>query len=111
MKSTIKQGLEDVTIDIRPLAATKENPDEKKFLLELQLRMATSSINHEYARLEFDDVEDRERREELLEYMNECHSNYFEARSELSTYDPHALVEFETDLMRQKQMTLKGMQA
>lgn len=99
------------TIDIRPLALPKENSNEKKFLLELQLRMATSSINHEYARLEFDDIEDRERREELLEYMNECHSNYFEARSELSTYDPYALVEFETDLMRQKQMTLKGMQA
>lgn len=34
--------------------------------------MATCSISREYARIEFDGVKDRERREKLLDHMHEC---------------------------------------
>lgn len=102
---------DDPMISIHPIAMTAADADAQKQLLELQLKMATSSINHEYARIEFDGAGDRERRDDLLEYMHECRTAYFEARSVLSSYDPYALADFEADLMRQKQMTLCGAQA
>lgn len=94
------------SISIIPLDVDVRSEEDKKALLELQLMMATSSINHEYARMEFDDTADTERKEELLEYMNECRAQYFEAREDLAGYDPYALVEFERDLMHQKQLIL-----
>lgn len=75
-------------------------------VLQLQMTMATNSINHEYARIEFDDTADQERREELLEFMALCRQKYFEARQSLEVHDPYALLEFEADLMRQKVETL-----
>ena len=69
-------------IRILPLARDGAPDAAKKQLLELQLKMATSSINHEYARMEYDDADDRERRDDLLEYMHDCRRQYFEARGE-----------------------------
>ena len=99
---------EEAKININPIAGINACEDAQKWLLELQLKMATSSINHEYARLEFDDVSDRERREELLDYMHACRSEYFEARSALEAHDRYALDDFERDLLRQKQETIAG---
>ncbi|MFH1831005.1 MAG: hypothetical protein ABH871_09585 [Pseudomonadota bacterium] len=94
------------SISINSLARPEENEEARKRLLELQLKMAACSINHEYARIEFDDVTDLAKREDLLEYMQDCRSQYFEARASLAVYDPYALEEFEADLMRQKQAAL-----
>lgn len=102
---------EGAVISINPLEVPGSDEGVKKGLLELQLKMATCSINHEYARMEFDDIDDRERREELLEYMNECRSQYLNARHELNAYDPYALAEFEADLLRQKQTTIAVFEA
>jgi hypothetical protein len=68
--------------------------------------MAASSINHEYARIQFEDSSEGLEREELIEVMHDCHRQYSEARAELAAYDPFALAEFEADLMRQKQTTI-----
>ena len=83
--------------------------DESGFkdrLLEMQLKMATSSINHEYARIEYDETADRERKEELLEFMGDCRRQYFDARTTLEGHDPYALADFEADLLKQKQSTI-----
>lgn len=72
-------------------------------ILDLQLKMAASSINHEYARIEFDDTKDYERKEELLNFMHDCRCEYLSARSSLINHDPTALEQFELDLLRQKQ--------
>ena len=101
---TMDAGLQ--AISIIPLDADCKSEGERKALLELQLMMATCSINHEYARMEFDDTLDTERKEQLLEYMNECRAQYFEAREDLASYDPYALVDFEQDLMQQKRLML-----
>lgn len=93
-------------ISIIPLDVDCKSEEDRRALLELQLMMATSSINHEYARMEFDDTENVERKEELLEFMNECRAQYFEARQDLASYNPYSLVDFEQDLMHQKQMML-----
>lgn len=94
----------------QPLAVTVSEtlPSEhaQNPILQLQLTMATNSINHEYARIEFDDTDNSERREELLEFMSLCRQKYFEARQSLEVHDPNALQEFEADLMRQKVETL-----
>ena len=96
---------DDDMISIVPLESEKP-AEQKNMLLELQLKMATSSINHEYARMEYDDTQSKERQEELLDYMGSCRHEYFEARDRLVTYDPYALEEFEQDLLRQKLQTL-----
>lgn len=93
-------------ISIVPLNGEGETDEASRALLELQLKMATSSINHEYARMEYDETACGERKDELLEYMNDCRSQYFQAREELVQYDPYALAEFERDLFVQKQQTL-----
>jgi len=93
-------------ISIIPLDVPCKTDEDRKALLELQLMMATCSINHEYARMEFDDTQNVERKEQLLEYMSECRVQYFEAREDLAGFDPYALVDFERDLMKQKQMML-----
>jgi len=93
-------------IAILPITGEATESSSLKYLLDLQLKMATSSINHEYARLEYDDKGvAHERREELLEYMQNCHQVYCEAREKLQNFDPYALDEFERDLMLQKQQT------
>lgn len=97
---------EQPTLRIVPIASDVISEDQQKTFLELQLQMATSSINHEYALQEFDDVEDHSKREELMEYMNDCRIKYFEARESLERVDPHGLMAFEKDLISQKMQTM-----
>lgn len=94
------------SINIHPVARVGACDEAQKKLLELQLKMAACSINHEYARIEFEEVDDVGARQELLEYMHDCHNEYLAARTSLAAYDPYALEEFEADLMRQKQAAL-----
>ncbi len=96
----------EAKFSISPVAHSGAAEEIQKKLLELQLRMAASSINHEYARIEFDDIDEYSAREELLDYMQDCRREYLEARTALAAYDPYALEQFEADLMRQKQAAL-----
>lgn len=96
---------------VEPIAAdiaegSGEVLDQENPVLKLQLVMATNSINHEYARIEFEDTLDTERKDELLEYMENCRHQYFEARESLVNYDQNAVMEFEADLLQQKMKTL-----
>jgi len=94
------------TLKIVPIASREISEERQKNFMELQLQMATSSINHEYARMEFDGTDDREKREELLHYMQDCRIKYFEARESLDRFDPSAVLDFERDLMKQKMQTM-----
>lgn len=105
-KKNEKVDRENPTLRIVPLAPEAVSEEKRKAFLELQLQMATSSINHEYARLEFEDTDCHNKREDLLAYMNDCRIKYFEARETLERFDPHGLIEFEQDLMKQKQTTM-----
>jgi hypothetical protein len=84
---------------------SEEEVEEEK-LLNLQLTMATTSINHEYARIEFDKSDDYEKKEELLKYMAACRHKYLKAREELAKYSPAILEAFEKDLNLQKLSTI-----
>lgn len=102
-----KGNREEPFVMIEQLGIAKEiGTKDESPILQLQLTMATSSINHEYARLEFDDAADQDQKEALLDYMNECRQKYFEARQSLLAYDPEAVKDFEADLMVQKQKTM-----
>jgi len=98
--------IKESSISLHPLDIKCKSEEDKKALLELQLTMATSSINHEYARMEFEETLSSERKDELLEFMHDCRAQYFEARKDLASYDPYAIVEFEKSLIQQKQMML-----
>lgn len=109
MKYIEEKKQEEVTapmISIVPMQSDKINAEQCKLLLELQLKMATSSINHEYARLELEENSFLPRHEELLEYMEDCRSEYLDAREKLMRFDPDAAEEFERDLQLQKQQSL-----
>ncbi len=107
MEDNRKMVLEDddMELDIRAHEVASASEEAQKRLLDLQLKMAASSINHEYARQKFDEIIDRTEREDLLDYMDDCHREYGEARAQLAAYDPYALADFEADLIRQKQTT------
>ncbi len=94
------------TLKIVPIASGSMSEERQKTFMELQLAMATSSINHEYARMEFEDTDDRTKQEELLHYMQECRIRYFEARESLERFDPEAVLAFERDLLKQKMQTM-----
>lgn len=118
MKKLMRQeggtrGSREVVIELdsgASISATKVG-GRKDPVLELQLTMATSSINHEYARMEYDETSDRERREELLHYMEDCREKYLNAREQLLSMSPHTLERFERDLVFQKQTTLSQFHA
>ena len=93
-------SLDDLDEDL----SNKELQEER--VLELQLTMATTSINHEYARLEFEEIQDYEKREELLGYMGECRGKYLAARGQLADYNPIVLEDFERNLILQKLTTI-----
>lgn len=101
---------------VEPLAIemaeeTSQSEEGENPVLKLQLVMATNSINHEYARMEYEDTFDKDRQDELLEYMGSCRQQYLEARQNLSNYDPHSLNDFEADLLQQKMKTLNRFNA
>lgn len=105
-KQTLDMGGGEVMISLETGKTVSGKTAKNDPVLELQLAMATSSINHEYARMEYDDTEDRERREDLLHYMDDCRQKYMSARDQLVTMSPHTLERFERDLAYQKQTTL-----
>lgn len=88
----------------KEVAGKGRRPDP---ILELQLAMATSSINHEYALMELEETPDRERQEELLHYLGQCREKYDEARTRLSLLTPMSVAQFEQDLAYQKKTTLR----
>ena len=103
----MKRAIEEQSnqgISITPIAVDK--PQKAKAALDLQLKMVTSSVNHEYARIEYDECLDRQRKEDLIEYMSDCQFEYLNAREDLAHIDPYAVQEFEYDLLLQKQRTI-----
>ncbi|PIR20641.1 MAG: hypothetical protein COV45_04880 [Deltaproteobacteria bacterium CG11_big_fil_rev_8_21_14_0_20_47_16] len=99
------------TVETQEFSLELENNENlpakgKDALLELQMTMATSSINHEYARIEYEDSMDAERKDELVQFMEDCHSKYQEAREKLAATNPQTLESFEKDLAHQKQSTI-----
>lgn len=87
-------------------SSAERSSEERDPILQVQLAMATSSINHEYARMEYDESGDTERREELLLYMGDCRQKYEEAREQLTQMSPTTVEQFERDLAYQKRTTL-----
>ncbi|HSA58755.1 MAG TPA: hypothetical protein VLJ37_03625 [bacterium] len=79
---------------------------EKTDLVNLQMILATSSMNHEYARKAYDKTRSYARRQELLAKMSNLKNLYFAARSKLSVNHPDRLEAIERELNFQKQTVL-----
>lgn len=107
------EGLDEISVEIDPSLGAKDNSEQtlvpvgsREHILNLQLVMATTSVNHEYARAEYDEARSDDRREELTRYMAECREKYDRAREELACFNPLVLESFEFELAMQKKTTM-----
>lgn len=100
------EGLDELMVDIGDTGEKAVPVGSREHILNLQLVMATTSVNHEYARMEYEEVADIERKEELTHYMTECRQKYDEARGELACMNPLVLETFEQELAMQKKTTM-----
>ncbi len=108
------EGLDEISVEIDPSFGAKGETDEqnlvpvgsREHILNLQLVMATTSVNHEYARAEYDETRNNDRKDELNVYMAECREKYERAREELACFNPLVLETFENELAMQKKTTM-----
>jgi hypothetical protein len=98
-------------VEIHAWSLPDATDEIRQRVLAIQMRMASSSMNHEYARLQYDEMRSPDRKEDLLEYMHDCRRQYYIDRAEFSGVDPYALADFEADLLRQKQFMMSRYQA
>lgn len=82
--------------------AGREKPD----LVNLQMVLATSSMNHEYVRKAYEKTRSFARRQELLVKMANLKNLYFAARTKLAVDHPERLDAIERELNFQKQAVL-----
>lgn len=73
-----------------------------KDLNNLELLLTTTSMNHEYARKEFEKSDSYARQQELLSKMSQLKNLYFIAREKLARFHPEKLGKIEGDLQKQK---------
>lgn len=69
----------------------------------LELVLVTASMNHEYAKKEYEKTNSFHRRQELLVRMSHLKSLYFNARQTLAETQPIRLAEIEEELRLQKE--------
>lgn len=75
-------------------------------LVNLQMMLVTSSMNHEYARKELEKTRSYEKGQQLLARMSHLKTLYFTARKRLSQSHPERLETLENELRQQKQTVL-----
>ncbi len=69
----------------------------------LELVLVTASMNHEYAKQEFEKTNSYQRRQELLVRMSHLKKLYFNVRETLASQSPEKLADLEKELQTQKQ--------
>ncbi|MBI2083952.1 MAG: hypothetical protein HYT76_10400 [Deltaproteobacteria bacterium] len=69
----------------------------------LELVLVTASMNHEYAKKEYEKTQSFHRREELMARMSHLKSLYFNVRQALAETQPIRLAEIEEELRLQKE--------
>ncbi|MBI2981124.1 MAG: hypothetical protein HYY44_02290 [Deltaproteobacteria bacterium] len=69
----------------------------------LELVLVTASMNHEYAKKEYDKSQSFHRKEELMTRMSHLKSLYFNVRQTLEKTQPDRLAEIEEELRSQKE--------
>jgi len=71
-------------------------------LVNLQMVMVNSSLNHEYMKKAYDKSKSYTKRQELLVRMTNLKTLYFAARKKLSECNPERLASLEDELQLQK---------
>jgi hypothetical protein len=90
---TMSEG-EPVLIELNDL--------EKTDLVNLQMLLVSSSMNHEYTRKAYEKTRSFHRKQELLSKMNRWKALYFTARNHLVQNCPERLESIENELRLQK---------
>ncbi len=90
-------------VETRGTPRTEVSKGGKSDLVNLQMVLVTSSMNHEYARKAYVKTRSYDKKQELLERMEHLKSLYYNARKQLITCYPDRVSTIETELNAQKQ--------
>lgn len=82
----------------------EQSRHDKTDLMNLQMVLVTSSMNHEYARRAYEKTCLYDKKQALLERMMNFKTLYFSARDKLALFHPEKLDAIEHELRVQKQM-------
>jgi hypothetical protein len=74
----------------------------KSELVNLQMLLVSSSMNHEYIRKAYEKTRSFDRKQQLLAKMSELKTLYFTARNKLAQNHPERLEAIESELRHQK---------
>ncbi len=88
-----------------PIKAPKEE-SSKADVMNLQMLMVSSSMNHEYARKEYETTKSFSKKQELMIKMTSLKNLYFTARKKLADSSPERLTVLENELRVQKTQAL-----
>lgn len=95
----LETGLsESMVMDVRDSA----KPD----LVNLQMVLVTSSMNHEYVRKAYERTRSFDKKQNLIERMANLKDLYYTARKKLAVCYPDRLASIEAELLHQKQSVL-----
>jgi hypothetical protein len=102
--------LEDIDFDQelieeggQPIDLTQEGRSD---LVNLQMVMVSSSMNHEYVRKAYERCKSYHKQQELLARMSQLKTLYYVARTKLAEAHPDRLEAIEVELSQQKQTVL-----
>lgn len=79
---------------------------EKPDLVNLQMVLVTSSMNHEYTRKAYEKCKSFDKKQQLLARMSDLKALYFVARNKIAHSHPERLAAIENELRVQKQTVL-----
>ncbi|QQR80848.1 MAG: hypothetical protein IPJ69_01450 [Deltaproteobacteria bacterium] len=93
---------EELNIPINQPKDDGAKPD----LINLQMLMVSSSMNHEYVRKEYEATKSFSKKQELMNKMTSLKNLYFTARKKMADSSPERLVVLENELKIQKTQAL-----
>ena len=96
----------ELVVDDRGVVLVDPKTQGSSELVDMQLMLVTTSMNHEYSRKEYEKTGSYDRQQELLIRMSQLKELYFSVRDKLSLAYPERLEVIEKELRFEKQTVL-----
>lgn len=96
----------ELVVDDRGVVLVDPRTQGSSELVDMQLMLVTTSMNHEYSRKEYEKTGSYDRQQELLIRMSQLKELYFSVRDKLSLAYPERLEVIEKELRFEKQTVL-----
>lgn len=98
--------LPETTEDLGSVFVQPKEENGKVDLINLQMVMVSSSMNHEYVRKEYESTKSYSKKQELMVKMTSLKNLYFTARKKMEEASPERLSVLEGELRVQKTQAL-----